>query len=184
MKKTPVSNDKYVRFHAAFVLITNEFGILDDPDVARACDILLEKLAQRVGKTKAKQGQRGAWKFYNFFRQKYLQFTDFEYEGTFGAKEIKMTNIMLEKLNKHDVTMEEYVTWLFDELFPNNEKLSPGLGLALSSNILQDYLYRNRDKLSKKKAVLSELMQEQVVEPTWMGNPAIAALVTPGWREP
>jgi len=153
MAKKRVPTDNYQRFHYWLVEMSDVYGMWEDPDVKRALLVLFEKIQEHLGKSMAKQdSQKIGAKVFAIFKQKYLESYDIEYQATMGGgAQMKIAEGMVEKLEKQGASIEEYMNWLFDDFFAGNDKLSPGLPLALSNNVLQSFFYQKKTELKKRQ---------------------------------
>lgn len=169
MKRFSVPDDNYKKFHFWLIEQSKMYGMWEDNEVRRGIEITLEAIQQQLGKVKRNKSKRHqeVRKFYAIYCQKFLTYFDIETVEELGGKEIKIIQALLDKLYKHEITCEEYLDWLFDEFYPDNPRLSAGIGLSVSKSTLNRYMIANSKRLkerdeSKKKKQLSDQITKKV----------------------
>jgi len=166
LERKPVPEDNFKRFHFWVIEQAHMYGVLKDADVKRAIEILLDKLERHIGKPSPAKNylQRQAWKFFEIFCQKYLHLTDLQYTGNFGPTEIKLVQTLVQKLDDQGISVEEYVVWLFDDFYSNND-LVANIYLSVSNNVLQEFMYKNAHILKQRKqARRAELEEDELLK--------------------
>lgn len=169
MKRQPLLYDNYKKFHFWLIEQSKMYGMWENNNVRRAIEITLETIQQELGKVKRDKSKKHqeVRKFYAIYCHKFLASYDIETIEELGGKEIKIIQALLDKLNKHEITCEEYLDWLFDEFYLDNPKLSAGIGLSVSKSTLNRYLIANSKRLkerdeNKKKQQLAEQITKKV----------------------
>lgn len=168
IKRKCVPIDNYTRFHFWLIEQSHLYGVTEDHDVRRAIEVLVKQLENHISKNVYKKDDNSEYKivkqFVQIFKQKYLEFTDLEYDiGKIQGKDIKIINSLANKLNKNEVSIEEYIKWLFDDFYPNKNNLSATIPLSISNNIVQEFLYKNLEMLKSRKEKKKLLLEEDAL---------------------
>lgn len=165
IKSTPIEN--YKNFYSMVEELARVYGVLENPDIKRAIEILLEKTGQCIGMVKDTKERKHekAIKFFAIYRQKYISAIDSEpYDCNFGAEEIKIAEYLIEKLEASEISIEEYIDWLFDVFYPSKKgKISANLRFSLSNSALQDFMYNNADILKEKRKEKKRAMDNESI---------------------
>lgn len=165
MERNPVNGDRYVRFHTWLIEMSQMYGVCKDPEVKRAVMNLSDKIREKISKpkyTKAKRKSRYV-AFFEHFKKCYMENCGIEYLGNLNGKEVKNIENCLEKLDAAEVSHEIYINWLFEEFFPNNERLSPSISLVASESIIQTFMYKNIHVIAKNKQKKENAEEEKIV---------------------
>ena len=157
MNRKNIPKNKFGLFYSQMYLWAEICGIRSDPEISRALEILEDAVDSKMARTmttkqsKTLKDTNKCRKFISIFRSKYLEMTDQEYEKKPSDKEVKNIDRLIGKLDEKDISVEEYLMWLFDVFHPNNPKIDPNPAFASCDSILQKFIYENRNMLKKRK---------------------------------
>ncbi len=97
--------------------------------------------------------------FIQIFRNRYLEFTDLTYEAVITPANRVNMNRTVAKLKEKAATIPEYLEWFFEDWCTkekNKELMPPSIGLCLTSNIVNAFLYQKADDLRVREAQLKK----------------------------
>jgi len=168
MKRIPVPNDNYKIFHFWLIEQSKIYGVLEDSDVKRGIEITLDAIESHFGKVKCKSKQNQDVKeFYVIYCKKFLNAFDMETVEQLNGKEVKIIQSLLQNLSKNDISFIEYLDWFFDEFLQNNHKLSPGICLAASNTVCNQYMISNAKRIKtnnekKRKEIITDQITAKI----------------------
>lgn len=169
MKRIPVPDDSYRMFHFWLIEQAKRYGVLEDSNVRHGIEMTLNAIELHLGKVKRDKQiiHKEVRKFYVIYCEKFLSKYGFETTEKLSGKEIKLIQSLLDSLHKYEVSIEDYITWLFEDLYIEGNKLTAGLPLSVSNSILNKFLVSNSGKMKensdkKRKKILSEQLQQKI----------------------
>lgn len=119
---------------------------------------VLEALKQFGGedeRTVASSQMDEVKKFIAIFKQKYVEFTDMAFSGTIDSASKFILRNTLNRLSSEGSTSQEYLNWFFDDFmsdeFNKKRYAPPQLKTVLRNDILDKYIYLNKDRLKVRK---------------------------------
>lgn len=156
MAKSTVQIDKYKRFYEWLKEHADLYGVMENNKIKESVNNLVKTIEEQVGEfysssSDSKTKHKKAVAFYMIFKSKYLEWKDIEYMAELSAADIRIIESFIEKLDNVGITTEDYLTWMFDNFFPNNPKISPYHKSACSGAFLQNYIEKNQETISDKK---------------------------------
>lgn len=93
--------------------------------------------------------------FFAIFKQKYLEFSDMPYSGSFDTTTRFILGQTLTKLNSEGAASQDYLNWFFDEFmsdeFNKKRYAPPQIKTVLRNDIVDKFLYFKKDVLKAKK---------------------------------
>ena len=93
--------------------------------------------------------------FFAVFKQKYLEFSDIPYSGSFDTTTRFILGQTITKLESEGATSKDYLNWFFDEFmsdeFNKKRYAPPQIKTVLRNDILDKFLYWKKDFLKAKK---------------------------------
>jgi len=121
-------------------------------------ELLQEQINKKLGKKIKKEEKKSenqlenddVRKFIAVFRDRYVNETDIEYKSQISPAEIGMIKSHTKKLSDKNVSIEEYMDWIFDVFFEdkyNKEKFVPGIKLVTGAFLASKFFMVNRDKI-------------------------------------
>lgn len=97
-------------------------------------------------------------RFVALFKQKYLEYSDFVYNGTIDSATLFIVGSLVQRLASEGSTSLEYLNWFFDEFMRdeyNKKKFAPPtIKIATSNFVVDKYLFQNKDALRVRKESL------------------------------
>lgn len=96
------------------------------------------------GKTKKSSPENKKRKFIVLFKKGFLERYGYKYNQSVQPKHIKILMLLISKLDKNSVSIEEFLDWFFKHFLKDekNKRFHPaGIGLASSNWILDESLY-------------------------------------------
>lgn len=107
-------------------------------------------------------------KFIAIYRQKYLEYTDFECEETIGATENFIIQNLCNKLVQEGTNALEYLNWFYDEFLKEefNKKRygsPPKIKSVVSNDIYAKFLFEKKQSLKARKQDVMNLTVKSVV---------------------
>jgi hypothetical protein len=131
------------------------FGVIKDAGMRQHLAVIDDYIVSKIMSKTIKRAMppmiSKAHTFWQMFKQRYLAETDIEYFGTWGGKDIKIATNIIEKLEGEGATVEEYVTWLFDDFFVANKgKININHNISLSNAVLVQFMSASSEKLKLK----------------------------------
>jgi hypothetical protein len=168
LKKNPVPKNGFEIFRHEVWLLAELTGSSQDQTVRQALSVLDEILVQKIAGTivrKAIKNHNSApLKFRQIFWAKYLETYDIEYICDWNGTDMKVAASAMKKIEDNGMSIEEYVFWLFDDFFPKNVgKISANHKIAMSTNVNQQYMTANAEKMKEKYDTKSAEMYKEVV---------------------
>lgn len=94
-------------------------------------------------------------KYIAIFKQKYLEFCDFAYNGVIDAGTLFIVGETVKRLNSEGSNSLEYLNWFFDEFMRDEYNKSkyapPSIKITVSTFVIDKYLFLHKDVLRVKK---------------------------------
>lgn len=161
MKRKPVVDyGKYELFRWWLRCNQVVYDVVDNSDVNNACLLLDEALTRaiydakngnNVKRPKLKQNLKK--KYVAIFKTRYLQWTDNEYYKTITAQDLAALTHLLDSLEEWQYTVDEYLSWFFDEFGPANEELMspPSIGLTYSNFTKQKFYMEHKAEIKQRE---------------------------------
>jgi hypothetical protein len=106
--------------------------------------------------------------FIAIFKQKYLEFTDFEYREPITPVHQAIIFRTVERLRQENSSPLEFLEWFFDE-FATNERnkqyMPPTINFVNSTFIVDKFLYQMKDTLKvRKKDISNKVIRNNLLE--------------------
>jgi len=155
MKRKPVNSEKYQLFQQWLRVHVSVYGVDDDSEVVN-CFILLDEALDKarsnsdgltVSKKRKIMGQKQ--KFVAIFKKRYAQEVESEYN--FTSKDNVHVDRAVKLLEERKFKVEEYLDWFFDDKLVNSSNLTPGVGLACASKMMDEFFYKNKDLKTQRE---------------------------------
>lgn len=107
-------------------------------------------------------------KFIAIYKQKYIEYTDFECNETFGASENFVIQNLCQKLISEGTDSQEYLNWFFDEFLKEefNKKCygsPPTIRGVISNTIYAKFLFEKKQSLKTRKQDAANLTVKSAV---------------------
>lgn len=139
-KKLPVT------IKEAVTTVMNEIKI---NEALRNSNLIDERLPEENSPVNEKR------KFIAIFKQKYMEYCDFAYNGTIDAGTLFIIGQVLQRLISEGSDSLEYLNWFFDEFMKDEYNKSrfapPTIKVALSNHVVDKYMFLNKDALKVRK---------------------------------
>ena len=165
--RVPFQSNNIELFRHEMWLLGTLLNVFDDADISGAMEVLDEALLRKISGNITRKAMttthRDVRKFWQMFKERYFNLFDTDYTPEWNGKYEKMAVHLVERLSVDAFTVEDYVNWLFDEFFPSNRKLGATHQMALSVNIMQQFLQQNADKIKAKRAQSKLKAREQML---------------------
>lgn len=155
MQKIPIPSNSFELFRAQLNIWVKLCDINSDPECARAIEILDNALCSKIYKSIPKIAKNfrinEVRRFIAIFKKKYFDTTGIEFQVPFAGRENKIIEVLIGKLEKDEISCEEYLEWLFNDFFPKNTNMDVNIYISVSANIYQKFLFENSEKLKERK---------------------------------
>lgn len=106
-------------------------------------------------------------KFIAIFKQKYLEYCDFAYNGVIDAGTLFIIGNLVQRLESEGANSLDYLNWFFDEFMKdeyNKQKFAPPtIKIAVANFAVDKYLFLNKDSLRVKKQDLQNIRVKNAV---------------------
>lgn len=106
-------------------------------------------------------------RFVAIFRKKYLEYADFEYNLPIEASSLFIIGNHVQKLMQEGSDSLDYLNWFFDEFMKeeyNKQKYAPPtINVAVSTFILNKYLFLNKDRLRVRKGDIQNYVVKNAI---------------------
>jgi len=165
-KRTP-NPEGFEGFRHEMWLHAELFGVVKDAGLRQHLavldDYLVSKITSKIVKRAMPSSVSKAQIFWQMFKQRYLFETGMEYFGNWNGKDIRIATSIIDKLEQQGATVQEYVTWLFDEFFPSSRgKININHNIALSNSILVQFFSASAERLKQKNEKAKIEIRENV----------------------
>ncbi len=174
IERVPVPKDRYLMFKMRLTQDAEVFRVLDDPNIANCVDLLTKAVDRHVndavtgiGKSRFKRkSTEDRAQFISLFKTKYYQYYDVEYSVKITGTDMKIMGGLSGKLKEINSSLEEYLTWWFDDFLPNNKNIKPPcIGSLSSDHWLQQFKVDNSSVIKKrKKKTDDKLLSSNILE--------------------
>ena len=121
-------------------------------------EIKVAEAIKKFGGEDERQDKKGADEknvFFALYKQKYLEFTDMQYTGSFDTASRFITGNAISRLKNEGSSSQEYIDWFFNDFmsdeFNKKRYAPPQLKTALRNDIVDKFIYLNKDRLSVRK---------------------------------
>ncbi len=142
-KKLPPS------LNTALTTVMNELKIYDSLKLAGCSD-------DRIESTEKKE----KISFIALFKQKYLEYTNFDYHEKITPATQAIVSIGLKRLKREGADYIDFINWFFDDFASqerNKQYMPPRLQFIVSTFILDKYLFLMKEDLKMKKKDIDEM---------------------------
>jgi hypothetical protein len=160
IERVPVPKDRYLMFKMRLMQDAELLKVCDDPNVSNCIDLLVKAVDRHVndsvtgiGKSRFKRKTKeDRAQFISLFKTKYYQHYDVEYSVKITNVDMKIIGDLSGKLKEVNSSFEEYITWWFDDLLPNNKNIKAPCFASLSSgHWIQQFKVANSSVIKKRK---------------------------------
>jgi hypothetical protein len=155
--------EKFKIFKERLLQDAESYNVTVETEVQHHVDLLIKAVNQAIfdlenplpESYQKSQTHDDVKKFIAIYRQKYRLSYDLETIESITPVNGKQIQCLVEKFKEYGGTIEDYLNFLFDELLPANRKLTPGIGLSISTFAVQQYFFIRKDtfKQNKEKAL-------------------------------
>lgn len=121
-------------------------------------EIKVHEALKKFGGDDDRIDQKGADEkkvYFAIFKQKYLEFSDMQYSGSFDSTSRFIAGNVISRLKSEGASSQEYLEWFFKEFmsdeFNKRRYAPPQLKVTLSNAIVDKFIYLNKDRLSVRK---------------------------------
>jgi hypothetical protein len=155
-----VPEDRLERFMGLVYSLVEPFGVHEVPEVMHYVELLGQAIERQIVESKFSGTSQNRTvadrkKFILIFKNRYLHLTDLEYSRAITGIEGKLMNQVIKIMMDNGFEVDEYLTWVFDEFLPENQKFCPPtIKLICSGFIVEKFLYENKEKIKQRKEAL------------------------------
>lgn len=106
-------------------------------------------------------------KFIAIFKQKYLEYCDFAYNGTIDAGTLFIIGQLIQRLTSEGANSLDYLNWFFDDFMRDEYNKSkyapPTIKIAVSNFVVDKYIFLNKDALKVRKQDLQNIRVKNAI---------------------
>lgn len=155
------------RFVSVISTLAIDYGIFADHELAPALRYFLEAATHKAEGFQSNKKQHSYVKQYiRVFQNRYLQLTDTEYNVKIMPEDVWGIKRTVEMLHKEHLTIDEYMTWLFDDFYQRDSSdtfLPVRLTFTLSQWAMERFFHEMRETRKERKKHKVAEVRETVV---------------------
>ena len=158
----PTELQKYEWFKDSLIRDSILYGVHEDKNTSHQITLLIEAIDRKIFNSKTNCNispeNSSTNKLQRFwvtkFRECFFKLTKTECLQKTDGKNFRQIEFAIEKLKERDITVEEYLDWVFNEFFQdskNDNFMPPQLGFTYSNFLLEKFFVLKQELIEKKK---------------------------------
>jgi hypothetical protein len=154
MSKQAIPVDLALRFSAIVNSMIEPFGISEIPEAMKYIVLMDQEIMRHVhGQSlpedvKGKHKERAA--FILLFQNKYRKRFGYDYDRKVSPADAKLIVGALERLEKKNITIDEYLGWIFEVFLERNQERAVNISGVAGNYPIDAFIASNRELIERK----------------------------------